>query len=378
MTAIESEPTFYIEAANAKPICATRAPTPVIYSAFRPLTTSVPRALISVVQDARTTIVAVNAAGEVVPLVEPRSIGRIQLSADGSALAYEVLQGPNPANNLIEIRALASKSTWRVTPGDGCAILGFALDAAGQRLAYLQVAMRGRFKPAAWQITIADRAVPENSHTLRGESETALVPLAWSAATDALVYQAVVPFQAAGRRGVWQAQPDGSNLRRLLRESDFVGEPRLAPDGRWLAYLASDPDRLPKAYVAGVGEPPANRITVINLLTGEKRTLAETAQGFSDLAWKNARAFFVEGVWDENRFRYDRISSVQVNASLLQTLVAVAPPASIGHAQACGDASVVYSVRSAEGAELRWWQDGIGKTLMSAPNAEYRILGCVP
>lgn len=330
-------------------------------------------------QDARTTIVAINADGEALPLTAPRSIGKIQFSADGNILAYKVIQGPNPANNLVEIRALASGRTWRVAPDDGCAIFGFALNASGQQIVYLQVAMRGRFKPAPWQITITDMRAPDASRlrTLHGESETALVPLAWSAATDTIVFQASVPFQAAGRRGIWQAQPDGSNLQLLLRESDFVGEPVLSPDGRWLAYLASDADRLPRAYIASAGEPPANRIAAANWVTGEKRTLAETAQSFGSLAWSKARVFFTEGIWADTQFRYDKIRSVQADASMPQTLVTVGSSESIRDMQECGEDSLVYAVRRANGDVLRRWKDGSVKALASAPNAEYRVLGCV-
>lgn len=330
-------------------------------------------------QDARTTIVAINADGEAFPLTAPLSLGKIQLSADGSALAYEAIQDPNPANNLVEIRALTSRRTWRVAAGDGCAIFGFGLDASGQRLAYLEVAMRGQLKSALWQITITAMQAPEapRPRRLHGESTTVLVPLAWSAATDAIVFHAVVPFQAAGQHGIWQAQPDGSNLRLLLHESDFVGEPALSPDGHWLAYLASDADRLPRAYIASTGEPPANRIAAVNLVTGETRTLAETAQSFGGLAWSKARVFFTEGVWADNQFRYDKIRSVQADASMSQILVTVGSSESIGSMQECTEDSLVYSVRRANGDALRRWQDGSVKALAPAPNVEYRVLGCV-
>ncbi len=320
---------------------------------------------------------AVRSGGEIRSLTAPRSIGRVQLSADGSTLAYEIIQGLHPSSNFVEIHVLASGRTWRVAPGEGCAIFGFTLDASGQRLAYLQVAMRGRFKPSAWQVTIADMAEPERSRTLQGGSESVLIPFAWSAATGALIYSVSVPFQATGHGGLWLAQPDGSNLRRLLQESDFVGEPRLSPSGRWLAYLASDADRLPKAYIAGVGEPPANRVAAINLLTGETRLLAETTQSFGHLAWSNERALFTEGVWTDNQFRYDRVSSVQADASTPQTLVTAAPPNSIGGVEGCEDGSVVYSISSANGEALYWWEGSTVQALAPRPNTQFQFLGCV-
>jgi len=374
---ISAEPILSAAPMDAQLACATRAPAPVTYSDFSPLTSNSPRTLFSVMQDARATIAAVNADAAVQPLTAPRAVGQIHLAADGSVLAYEIIQGPSPAHNSIEIRSVASTRGWRITPGGGCAIFGFALDDAGQRVVYGQVVLRGRLKPSAWQVVIADLTAPESSRILRGEGETALIPIGWAAATNTILFRASLPFQASGNRGVWQAQPDGSHLRQLLRESDFVGEPRLSPDGRWLAYLASDAERLPKEYIASPGEPPANRIATINLLTGEKRTLAQTMQSFGDLAWSGTRLFFTEGIWTDNQFRYDKIQRVDVNASSPETRVTAAPTESIGSVRACQDDSVVYVVNRANESAVRWWKDGRVKTLLAEAGAEYRVLGCV-
>ncbi len=373
---IPPDPALGIESLSAASVCPPRTPTPIPGFDLRLPISNVPRAFVAITRDARLTIAAIGSDGNVAPLNQPAAMGQIQLSADGNTLGYEVLNGPNPANNFVIVLDLSSGRALRLTPSAGCAILGFALDATGRQIVYSQVAMRGQFRPAAWQITVADLVASARTQTWRGESETTLVPLAWSSMTETIVFRAIVPFQTAGPRGVWLARADGSNVRLLLRESEFVGTPLITRDGRWLAYLASDEERVPKTF-AIVGEPPANRIAAINLLTGERRTLAETAQSFGAWTMSNERVFFAEGIWEEVRFRFDRIQMISVHAAPPQTLATLAASESVSSMQTCGEDSVIFSIHAALGESLGWWMRGQLKSLASEPNVAYRILGCI-
>ncbi len=374
---ISSDPALGIESLSAASVCPPHTPTPVPGFDLRLPISNVPRAFVAITRDARLTLAAIGGDGNVALLNQPAAMGQIQLSADGNTLAYEVLNGPNPADNFVIVLNLLSGRALRLTPSTGCAILGFTLDATGRQVVYSQVAMRGQFRPAAWQITLADLSASARTQTWRGEGETALVPLAWSSATETIVFRAIVPFQTAGHRGVWLARADASNVRLLLRESEFVGTPIVTADGRWLAYLASDAERVPKTLNAIVGEPPANRIAAINLLTGERRTLAETAQSFGAWTMSNERVFFAEGIWEENWFRFDRIQMIGVHASPPQMLATLAASELVRSMQTCGEDSVVFSIHDALGESLRWWTRGQLKTLASEQNVAYQILGCI-
>jgi hypothetical protein len=295
---------------------------------------------------------------------------------DGRALAYQVMRGPYPGSNVVEVRALTGYIGWTIRPGEGCAILGFALDPSGQRLAYAQVALRGRLKPAAWQLIVADLRTPEQSYSLTGAGETVLVPMAWPA-PEMLLYRAVTPFQAGGRRGVWYGRAGDLNPAVLLREVDFVGQPSISPDGRRLAYLSSEPDRLPQMDSAGGGEPPANRVVVVDLSSGEARQVAEAAGSFGDLSWSKAGPVWTAGAWVENRFDYDRIEGIDLSRVAAEQVLTVDSPDVIGSIRVCRDGSIVFAVHRAGGDALRFWRDGRTQTLTSAANAEYRVLGCI-
>lgn len=342
-----------------------------------------PYALLSVTQDAHTAVVALNARGAV-PLTEPQVVGKIQLSAAGHVLAYEVLEGINPLHNVVEVTDLATGAAWRVAPGEGCAVFGFTLDATGERLALLQVAMRGRFKPAPWQVSVVDFASGRASALGPARpQEVALEPVAWSNATDEILLHAFVPFQADGAAGLWAVGVDGSRLRPLLEETDYVGKPRLSPDGRLIAFFASEPENLPQEYVTSPGEPPANALRLLDLATGETRTLmVDAARAFDALAWDAAgeHLYFSQGVWQsaERAFRFDEMASLLVNRSTPE--VVIRAPESVLGLQPCAGGGLAYV--TAKGREavavVRWdGQDAAGRTEWVVEDGRVEILACL-
>ncbi len=339
-----------------------------------------PHVLLAVIQHAHTTVVALGTHGAA-PLMAPQVIGKIQLSAAGRVLAYELLEGVNPLNNVVVVTDLATGAAWRVAPGGGCAAFGFTLDATGEQLALLQVAMRGRFRPAAWQISMVDFASSRAS--VLGPArpqEVALEPVAWSGATDEIVLRAFVPFQADGAAGLWTAQVDGSRLRLLLPETDYVGKPRLSPDGRLLAFFASEPENLPEGYVASPGEPPANTLRVLNLITGETRTLAvDATRAFDVLAWDAAgeRLYLSRGAWRdaERAFRFDEVVSLSVRHSTPE--VVTRAPERVAGLQPCAGGGLAYVTSQGRGAVVRWdGRSAAGHTEWAVENGTVEILAC--
>jgi hypothetical protein len=241
--------------------------------------------------------------------------------------------------------------------------------------------MRGRHKPSAWQVSVVDIAsgralalAPERPQ------ELALKPVAWSGATDEIILHAVIPFQPDGAAGAWAARADGSGLRRLLPEPDFVGEPRLSPDGHLMAFLGSDPDKLPDTYVASPGEPPANTLRVLDLTTGETRTLTlRPAHAFDQPAWDAAgeTLFFRQGTWQgiERGFLFTEVVSLRVNRSTAETVLR-APQGILGF-QPCPDGGLAYATPRGRGASVRWDRsDAVGRTEWVVEEGTVEILVC--
>lgn len=316
-----------------------------------------PHALLAVNEYAHTTFVALEVNGAV-PLSRPQLIGKIRVAATGDVLAFEVLEDINPSHNVIVAADLATGAAWRIAPREGCAVFGFTLDPGGARLAVLQVAMRGQSRPAAWQISEVELASGQ-VRTLAPPQPQAvtLEPVTWSAATDEIVLWASVPFQADGAAGLWAMSAKGERLRLLLAETDYVGRPLLSPDGRLLAFLASEPESLPEAYVTGPGEPPANVVRVLKLVTGQRQTLAvETNQAFDALAWDPAGEllYVSRGAWRdaEHAFWFDEM--VSLSTTHLTPAVVKRTPENIAGLQPCAEDGPVYVLTRRQGAAVRW------------------------
>lgn len=340
-----------------------------------------PYALFAVTQYAHTTVVALSARGPV-SLTEPQAVGEIRLSSAGRALAYEALAGINPLGNVVVVADLATGAAWQVAPGEGCALSGFTLDSSGDRLALLQVAMRGRFKPAPWQVSVVDLASGQSSTLGPAQpQEVAFEPVAWSRATDEIVLRAFVPFQVDGAAGLWAVRPDGSHLRRLLHETDYVGGPQLSPDGRLLAFFASEPDNLPEEYVASPGEPPANALRVLDLLAGETHTLAvDPARAFDALAWdaEGERLYLTRGAWQgaERGFEFDEIVSLSVNHSRPEVLTRT--PESVVGLRPCSGGGLAYVTAGERGAVVHWdGQEAARRAEWVVQNGAVEILACL-
>lgn len=370
-------PAVHSIAADDKLSCPVIAPAPA--TLFSTQTRAL--AWVTMNRDARVSIAALDDQGTMTPLTAPELTGTIRLSADGRSLAVERMQGPDSRENRIEIASLVSSRAWELRAGEGCSIFGFALDPSGGRIAYMQIAMRGTLKPTPWQITVADLANPEQSKTVKGDGPAALVPFAWPE-RDTLLLQARVPFQAAGEEGLWRIRPDGSGLVQLLQESDYVGEPTVSADGAWLAFLSVDIEALPPLALQGTGEPPANRLLVKNLASGEMRALAQAdgsapSGALSDPVWANGQVYFARGEWKENAFVYGSIERAALNPASSQTLVRLTSGQALGSWRVCGDNSILYSIQGGKGDTLEWRARDAVRTIAAPSNTEIDILSCM-
>jgi len=351
--------------------------------------------LLAITRHAHTTILAWDGE-QAMPLTQPQLVGRTWWSADGQVLAYEALKGINPLDNAVVVADLAGGRAWRIRSEGGCAILGLALDATAPPLAtleerepegygsvrgaLLQVAMRGQFKPAPWQLALLDLKTGSSQVVGPAEpQEIAFEPLDWSRATEVILH-AFVPFQADGAAGLWAVRSDGNGLRPLLAETEYVGRPQLSPDGQVLAFFASEPELLPPGYIAQPGEPPANVLRLLDLVSGETRTLATAGEGaFGTLAWDGSgqRVYITRAPWEGpgRPFRYGELLSVEVEASEPAVVKQLAE--SVVSLQACDDGGLAYVTVGERGAVVH--RDGPGSGAgpdWLVGNAGVEVLAC--
>jgi len=100
-----------------------------------------------------------------------------------------------------------------------------------------------------------------------------------------------VVFAAGG--AIWEQPLDGGPPRRLTDEPGPLLDPRVSPDGEWLAYI--DHDALAVRHYAS--QPGVSRVTVRSLRGGEQRTLYEAG----DLAladWSATSDRLLVNDWD--------------------------------------------------------------------------------
>lgn len=336
-------------------------------SPFRPRAPAA-AAVLARAQGAYTVFIALDQAARETASTQPLLIGRKGLSASGEVLAYQVVEGLDPLDNDLTVVDFERGAAWRIDPLGDCAVLGFALDPPGQRLALLQVSMRGQLLPAGWQIGVIH--LPSNrAYALQPErpAAVALAPVAWSGSTDEILLRGFVPFQAYGSAGLWAASADGSHLRQLMPEEGFVGEPALSPDGRQLAVLASDPTRLPGGYHARAGEPPANALRLLDLATERQRDLlVDDLHAYQAIAWETTgeSLYVSRGTWSEPQgaYHYEEILRLMLSQAGPQSVVRT-PKAVLG-LRSCQGGGVMALIEQGSSTLIRW--DGQRQT-QSAP-----------
>jgi|GEM_PF-2262178 len=316
----------------------------------------------------------------------PRPIENVQVSQGARTVAYLVVDGLNPANNYIETSDLGARQTWQIKATDGFAILGFTLEPVGKRLAFTEVGLRGTSsRQASWHLLIADLEKGWAQEVIKSEThpvpeEIVFIPFAWSTQTGDIYLYGVHPFGGGWGHGVWGVQPDGTGLRQLITESQFVRLPVLSPDGLQFAYLSSDIETLPAKYIPGIGPPPGNTLTVMDLKTGQERVIAQIKdQTFGALAWaRNGNELVLSRQkWKDNSLTDTSIVAITVTEGKERVIVALSQPSSITGIFDYGKEGVVFWLDKGQtGSDLMLKKrDTAPTSILSVPDGQIKIVG---
>jgi hypothetical protein len=178
-----------------------------------------------------------------------------------------------------------------------------------------------------------------------------------------------VPELVYGRDGdLWLARADGSERRPLTARNDpaLVAIPlSWSPDGRWLAYTLS-----------AIGAYPGDQqLLLLDVLTGEERTLAARSYD-PQVVWSaDSRRFVVEGVYDPAVWPGDPLPALHVYLLAAARLVHLrVPHAGAGRSVACAGIGHV-----APGAEwLAYLAPDGDLRFRHLPSGRERSLGAPP
>jgi len=274
--------------------------------------------LAALTETAQTTFIVAGIDGKAEPIAGPLVVDPRSVVFRAGALAYLVMPGLDPTGNYIEVDELARGEGWQIRPEAGSAIFGFALDPQGTRLVYLEADTRVAGARIPWWVIGADLASGAKTVILDGAQlgAVAFLPLDWS--PKMILLRGLTPFSDQ-HHGLWVARPDGSGLRQVATEADYVGGPRLAlrPDGDHLALLASDPSALPVArQMAGAGEPPANLLRILDLRSAQFTVVLPPIpeRGLAAAEWTSGGLLALAGEWDADRNAFVHRSVIELRS----------------------------------------------------------------
>jgi hypothetical protein len=333
-----------------------------------------------------TTLGVFDVAGaKMIPLAK-RETGALVVSQGGSRLATLVRESPSPARNHIEMLDWRSGSGWIVEPATDDAVLGFAFDADGKHLSYATMNLRNsRSTHVTWRVGLLDlerqqaRIVMDSAAQKIGE-EGIPVPFAWSSRTGRLYLQGWSPFRGMIRQSIWTMSPERGEPAKIIPAPNYTGVPRLSPDGARLAYLGTDMGSLPADFVAAPGAPPGNRLSVMDLKTGEEDAWARGGKtAFGTFAWSvsGEEVVVAEQAWLNGRFRDVEVRRVgkgtAVSVAKIDSSQSVKEVASILE---CRERNLFWVEKERAAAKLYVNRGGISQLLFELPNGAIQLLGC--
>lgn len=345
-----------------------------------------------------STLIAVNRVyGSTVGVVMPdnrvlmpgspaASLDNVQVSRAGQRLAYISMPGIDPADNFIETVDLFTGRAQQVKAARGFAIFGFALAPDGKFFALSEVAMAGTSsQQVSWRLLTADmqsgqvRQVMSSDNAPADMGESVPVPFAWSELTGDVYLRAARPFRGGGGEGIWAMRPDGSGLRRLLQENEFVGMPLLSPDGARFAYLASDLEALPAGLVSSVGEPPGNIMLVMDLKTEQARVVSnEKDRAIGSLAWSRDGGALITSrrEWVEDRLRDTAIVAFSVEDSSERQVLSLPQDSNVRDIFDLGIYGLLWVNEGREGSDLMVSREtGPWASILTIPRGQIKIVG---
>ena len=333
-----------------------------------------------------TTLGVFDVAGaKMIPLAK-RETGALVVSQGGSRLATLVRESPSPARNHIEMLDWRSGSGWIVEPATDDAVLGFAFDADGKHLSYATMNLRNsRSTHVTWRVGSLDlerqqaRIIMDSAAQKMGE-EGIPVPFAWSSRTGRLYLQGWSPFRGMIRQSIWTMSPERGEPAKIIPAPNYTGVPRLSPDGARLAYLGTDMGSLPADFVAAPGAPPGNRLSVMDLKTGEEEAWARGGKtAFGAFAWSadGEEVIVAEQAWLNGRFRDVAVRRIgegtAVSVAKIDSSQSVKEVASILE---CRERNLFWVEKERAAAKLYVNRGGISKLLFELPDGAIQILGC--
>lgn len=351
---------------------------------------SIPKgsALIAVSYLYGTTIGTVTPTGKVVMSPTPAaSVKDVQASRGGNRLGYVAARGIDPGENFIETEDLSTGVTQQVKAASGFAIFGFIIAPDGRGILFSEAALVGTSSSQVpWRLLIADLEQGQarqvmSSEASRDMGESVPVPFAWSGLTGEVYLRAVRPFRGGGGDGIWAMRPDGSGLRQVLREEEFLGTPLLSPDGGWFAYLASDLQALPAGFIAGVGEPPGNILLVRGMKTGEERTIVRVKdRAIGALAWslRGESLLTSRREWMEGRLRDTSIVAFSVEDSTERQVLSLPPGSNVRDIFDLGTSGLLWVNEGRDGSDLMVSRGtGPFPGILTVPQGQIKIVGYV-
>ncbi|MBI3761139.1 MAG: hypothetical protein HY260_04670 [Chloroflexi bacterium] len=185
-----------------------------------------------------------------------------------------------------------------------------------------------------------------------GLGEIALSPIGWS--PQMILFRGLIPFTDQ-HRGLWASRPDGSEVRQIAVEEDFVGLPQFSPEGDRLALPVSDLSALPAGY--GAGEPPANIIRILDLRDGHQAVIGPSVarQTVAGLEWTSDGLAALVGKWDADRaisaYRSAVVWSPAADGGGERVLLSTGA-SELSHLAACPDGSWLVAIQSGGDAQI--------------------------
>ncbi len=333
-----------------------------------------------------TTLGVFDLAGaKMIPLAK-RETGALVVSQGGSRLATLVRESPSPARNYIEVLDWRSGSGLIVEPATDDAVLGFALDGEGRQLSYATMNLRNsRSTHVTWRVGLLDlerqqaRIVIDSAGQKMGE-EGIPVPFAWSSRTGRLYLQGWSPFRGMIRQSIWTMSPERGEPAKMIPAPNYTGVPRLSPDGARLAYLGTDMGSLPADFVAAPGAPPGNRLSVMDLRTGEEDAWARGGKtAFGAFAWSGGgeEVVVAEQAWLNGRFRDVAVRRIgkgtTVSVAKIDSSQGVKEVASLLE---CRERKLFWVEKERAAAKLYVDRGGTSELLFELPDGAIQLLGC--
>lgn len=334
------------------------------------------------------------AGAKMIPLAK-RETGALVVAQGGSRLATLVRESPNPARNHIEILDWRNGGSLVIEPATDDAVLGFAFDAEGKHLSYATMNLRNsRSTHVTWRVGLLDlerqqaRIVMDSAVQKIGE-EGIPVPFAWSGPpaerragrTGRLYLQGWSPFRGMIRQSIWALSPERGEPAKIVSAPNYVGTPRLSPDGVRLAYLGTDMGSLPAEFVAPPGAPPGNLLSVMDLTAGAEVPWARGGKtAFGTFAWSagGEEVVAAEQAWLNGRFRDVEIRRIgkgtAVSVAKIDSSQSVREVAGIFE---CRERNLFWVEKERAAAKLYVNRGEVSQLLFELPDGAIQLLGCV-